>query len=1425
MLRVRLAGALARAHRAALGYDETPALCHLATSQPAGFTLPGGQVVSCQMRDRIVTGDMAEAGSLDRQELVEELRKLRLKTFGERPVGEFRAKYPRLARLAEERQAPPVGGDRIRGLLLSAAGALGPPPLREAATSLFGLTPATFGKPKDYRHDVARACFTPVPSNSTFRQQPQYLKLILDQLVRALLDQSSDGIAALGRPERPERSGIRRHKLEARVRAALEGQSRPVTLWGEAGNGKSYLARNMASEIAAMLPADLPTVTIRRGSSTKAEEQTYQTDLITCLVAVGQAPQSWSLAAQELAVRELISGPRCLAVVVLDDVTRATVDRLIPDTCPVPVIITTRKNLGIDGPQIRVDAYEPPEALAAARRILEDAEDLQLRTLCAILGNRPVAIEISARMVARRDTTLAGLVSALEEDQPATLDSAYELAGEDVEKSLTRLYQEVYTQAATRPAALVILDALLWLTSGTIQRNIFEILLASHLTTESQRIAHAAGLAWLTGIGLVRQESGTLEINGLSQSLLRWQAYPRMYLTIDDFMAGLAHTQDDDEERDVQMQRALAYMDLQGYEYRRFRSLLSWLLGGDKLAFLFVSSKGWLVHEKELGLFLDGTVTMQGGLLDVRETGVFLWSSGSPARQLTTVQARITYDLVVLYYSVVKPSLGRLRAEYEDPREREASLDNGLIPLIESGTAQIESVIGRFDWDVTPPDGKIHKKIDPLPVRYPFDNTYAAWAFCGKRFDTAGNEQGSPCADCERFHTDPARLVEIEGAMNAILNILDLGSRLKSSDAAEFYAIRGKVQRLKGSPEDALRSYVAGFAALRGETAADRGKSLEIGYSIAADLTAMPVPFKNYALEIYDWLLAQSAARRSQHARIRYRRAVLLREIGRDGEALDEYDTVTAMIEQDESCARAFDISRVLFEKEETERRLGRISQAGQTMRRAIKEAEKRSDRGRLLSGLLLLAGAYLLNEGNPEGARDDFQRAASVLQSQRPEDSKSLCQALVGIAEAALSCRRREDARRALDHALVIVNDLDPPDAKLRERVMSLLSKISDQSELTAAPKDARAEPSANADDGTMKPLASIKQSQPGSGPRALEIELVALRTDKESGKPLIVLKEKDNCRYVLIQAGPIEAVSIAFAQQAADSNGTLTANPSYVLPHDMLNAILQVGGLRPLNVEIDSNRNGIFYACARLSNGVTVRARPSDCIALALWANAPILVSTEILDGFGFELSPAEGDELSISGVADSTGQERRASVTKSAVRAELDLSAIKPIEVVGLGVRATRPFVLLKERQGNRYLSVPISHVEAMAIDDAQLGTRGTGSLTHDWICDVLNTVGIHPSAATITKSPESDFCVLEFPNDKKIRARTGDAISICLQARVPVAVTADFFDEAGAENVPPFLEYVRRTPYPVVTRMVGIGQRDERSDGDAFPAVQS
>lgn len=109
------------------------------------------------------------------------------------------------------------------------------------------------------------------------------------------------------------------------------------------------------------------------------------------------------------------------------------------------------------------------------------------------------------------------------------------------------------------------------------------------------------------------------------------------------------------------------------------------------------------------------------------------------------------------------------------------------------------------------------------------------------------------------------------------------------------------------------------------------------------------------------------------------------------------------------------------------------------------------------------------------------------------------------------------------------------------------------------------------------------------------------------EATNDIVLLLAEDN-RRLPIWIGSPEAAAIALSQQ-----GYVAPRP---LTHDLVNAILVQLGQPLARVEITALVDGVYYADLVLESGTRVACRPSDAVAVALRADAPIMVADEVLD-----------------------------------------------------------------------------------------------------------------------------------------------------------------------------------------------------------------
>jgi bifunctional DNase/RNase len=151
------------------------------------------------------------------------------------------------------------------------------------------------------------------------------------------------------------------------------------------------------------------------------------------------------------------------------------------------------------------------------------------------------------------------------------------------------------------------------------------------------------------------------------------------------------------------------------------------------------------------------------------------------------------------------------------------------------------------------------------------------------------------------------------------------------------------------------------------------------------------------------------------------------------------------------------------------------------------------------------------------------------------------------------------------------------------------------------------------------------------------IEVKIGALIVDPNTNSPIVVLKGVDSDAVLPIWVGPFEANAIALEIEKI--------MPQRPMTHDLLRNLVLQCGLDANRVVVTDLADNTFYARVELTdaagNDVSLDARPSDAIALALRLDCPIFVEQTVLDksaaanqpgpsASGEEPSPDEWPEL---------------------------------------------------------------------------------------------------------------------------------------------------------------------------------------------------
>ena len=125
------------------------------------------------------------------------------------------------------------------------------------------------------------------------------------------------------------------------------------------------------------------------------------------------------------------------------------------------------------------------------------------------------------------------------------------------------------------------------------------------------------------------------------------------------------------------------------------------------------------------------------------------------------------------------------------------------------------------------------------------------------------------------------------------------------------------------------------------------------------------------------------------------------------------------------------------------------------------------------------------------------------------------------------------------------------------------------------------------------------------------IEMELNKIRIDENRGEQVIVLKEKGGDRILPIVIGIMEVTSIKMKISGI--------TPPRPMTHDLFHRTVKQLGARIDKIVITKLEQNTFFAKLVIQmNGRVeeVDARPSDSIALAIRAKAPIFVDEQVLN-----------------------------------------------------------------------------------------------------------------------------------------------------------------------------------------------------------------
>ncbi len=135
--------------------------------------------------------------------------------------------------------------------------------------------------------------------------------------------------------------------------------------------------------------------------------------------------------------------------------------------------------------------------------------------------------------------------------------------------------------------------------------------------------------------------------------------------------------------------------------------------------------------------------------------------------------------------------------------------------------------------------------------------------------------------------------------------------------------------------------------------------------------------------------------------------------------------------------------------------------------------------------------------------------------------------------------------------------------------------------------------------------------------------MRVVALGRDPMAVQPVLLLQETAGRRRILpVWVGVPEATAIELARQHIEMPRPQT--------HQLLIDVVRAFGRRLEQVRITDLQEGTFYAELVFDGGITVSARPSDSVALALRIGVPIHADERVLAEAGLVIPDEQEDEV---------------------------------------------------------------------------------------------------------------------------------------------------------------------------------------------------
>jgi bifunctional DNase/RNase len=149
------------------------------------------------------------------------------------------------------------------------------------------------------------------------------------------------------------------------------------------------------------------------------------------------------------------------------------------------------------------------------------------------------------------------------------------------------------------------------------------------------------------------------------------------------------------------------------------------------------------------------------------------------------------------------------------------------------------------------------------------------------------------------------------------------------------------------------------------------------------------------------------------------------------------------------------------------------------------------------------------------------------------------------------------------------------------------------------------------------------------GRGHTMQEMVIYGVSFDLVGKQPIVLLKTADGNKFLPIWIGHPEAAAILMKLQGASTPRPMT--------HDLVADMLEQLDAQVVRITVTELRDSTFYASITVQqNGseIEIDSRPSDAIALAVRAEAPIFAASDVIEESAIEF---EGDDVNEEEIVD--------------------------------------------------------------------------------------------------------------------------------------------------------------------------------------------